>query len=86
MCNRADGMTVLLPEEKWDAALASLRDLDQTQHLLSKGIRSVDMRVDGRISVAVAEIAKPEPVAPRRARRSSMWRRELGHDRGASAR
>lgn len=51
------GVTVLLPEANWIEALGTLRHLDETQRLLSKGIRSVDFRVAGRISVAVAEVA-----------------------------
>lgn len=51
------GVTVLLPEANWVEALAKLRRLEETQQLLSKGIRSVDLRVAGRISVAVAEVA-----------------------------
>ena len=58
------GVTILLPEKDWVAAIAEVQRLDETQQLLSKGIRSVDLRVPGRISVAVAEIAedalKPE--------------------------
>ena len=50
------GVTVLLPEANWTQALVKLRKLDETQQLLSKGIRSVDFRVAGRISVAVAEV------------------------------
>jgi cell division protein FtsQ len=50
------GVTILLPEANWVEALAILRKLDETQGLLSKGIRSVDFRVAGRISVAVAEV------------------------------
>ncbi|MBC8036845.1 MAG: cell division protein FtsQ/DivIB [Rhizobiales bacterium] len=50
------GVTILLPEANWIDALAKLRKLDETQQLLSKGIRSVDFRVTGRISVAVAEV------------------------------
>lgn len=50
------GVTVMLPEADWVEALATLRKLDETQQLLSKGIRSVDFRVAGRISVAVAEV------------------------------
>jgi cell division protein FtsQ len=50
------GVTVLLPEANWTQALVKLWKLDETQQLLSKGIRSVDFRVAGRISVAVAEV------------------------------
>ncbi len=50
------GVTVLLPENNWAGALMKLQELDETQRLLSKGIRSVDLRVAGRVSVAVAEV------------------------------
>ncbi|MGH6855741.1 MAG: cell division protein FtsQ/DivIB [Aestuariivirga sp.] len=50
------GVTVLLPEDHWVEALKTLQKLDQAQQLLSKGIKSVDFRVAGRIGVAVAEI------------------------------
>ncbi len=50
------GVTILLPEDNWTGALATLRKLDEEQQLLSKGIRSVDFRIAGRIGVAVAEV------------------------------
>jgi len=50
------GVTILLPETNWVEALMKLRELDESQQLLSKGIRSVDFRVAGRISVAVAAV------------------------------
>lgn len=53
-----NGVTLLLPETNWAGALAKVHELDQTQRLLSKGIRSVDLRLAGRITVAVAEIAE----------------------------
>ena len=53
-----NGVTLLLPETNWVEALAKVHELDQTQRLLSKGIRSVDLRLAGRITVAVAEIAE----------------------------
>ena len=52
-----NGVTVLLPEGNPAEALATVRKLDETQQLLSKGIRSVDLRLPGRVSVAMAEIA-----------------------------
>jgi cell division protein FtsQ len=50
------GVTVLLPENGDAAAIATLAKIDEEQQLLSRGIRSVDMRLPGRISVAAAEI------------------------------
>lgn len=51
------GVAVLLPERDWTVALATLDSLDRSQKLLSKGIRSVDLRLAGQVTVAVAEIA-----------------------------
>lgn len=50
------GITVLLPERNWTAAIREVNDLNTSQQLLSKGIKSVDMRLDGRVTVEVAEI------------------------------
>jgi cell division protein FtsQ len=51
------GVTVQLPETGWQDALRRLDELDRTQALLSKGIKSVDFRLDGRVMVEVAAIA-----------------------------
>ena len=53
-----NGVSLLLPETGWAEALAKIHDLDQTQRILSKGIKSVDLRLAGQITVAVAEIAE----------------------------
>jgi cell division protein FtsQ len=50
------GVTILLPEKNWSYALKVVRDLDASQQLLSKGIKSVDLRLDGRVVVQVAEV------------------------------
>ena len=47
---------MLLPEEGWREAMKRIDELNRTQQLLSKGIRSVDLRLDGRVVVEVAEI------------------------------
>ena len=51
-----NGITVLLPEENVAGALARLAALESSQHLLSKGVRSVDLRFPGRVIVGIAEI------------------------------
>ncbi|MBI2717517.1 MAG: FtsQ-type POTRA domain-containing protein [Rhizobiales bacterium] len=51
-----NGVKILLPEKDWAGAIAEVQKLDETQQLLSKGIRSIDLRLPGRISVAVAEV------------------------------
>ena len=51
------GITVQLPERNWVQAVEQVDELNRTQQILSKGIRSVDMRLDGRVVVEVAEAA-----------------------------
>ena len=40
----------------WREALARLSALESSQHLLSKGVKSVDLRFPGRVIVGIAEI------------------------------
>ena len=54
------GVTVMLPEKGWEQAIALVDDLNREQRLLSKGIRSVDMRVPGRVVASVAEVKADE--------------------------
>jgi hypothetical protein len=42
-----------------EAALARVAALDASQHLLSKGVKSVDLRFPGRVIVAIARIEEP---------------------------
>jgi cell division protein FtsQ len=58
-----NGITVLLPEKDVEAALAQLQALEQRQHLLSKGVKNVDLRFAGRVIVGIAQIedASAEP-------------------------
>lgn len=51
-----NGITILLPEENVAGALTRLSALESSQHLLSKGVRSVDLRFSGRVIVGIAEI------------------------------
>ena len=51
-----NGVTVFLPEQNWAEAIAEVSGLDQSQRLLSKGIQTVDLRLRGQVTVAVAEI------------------------------
>jgi cell division protein FtsQ len=51
------GITVQLPENGWQDALRMADELNRTQQLLSRGIRSVDLRLAGRVIVEVAELA-----------------------------
>jgi cell division septal protein FtsQ len=45
-----------LPEDDVAGALARLAALESSQHLLSKGVKSVDLRFPGRVIVGIAEI------------------------------
>lgn len=54
------GITVQLPERDWQDALRMADELNRTQQLLSRGIRSVDLRLAGRVIVEVAELDQGE--------------------------
>jgi cell division protein FtsQ len=54
------GITVQLPEKGWQDALRMADELHRTQQLLSRGIRSVDLRLAGRVIVEVAELDPAE--------------------------
>jgi cell division protein FtsQ len=54
------GITVQLPEKGWEDALRMADELNRTQQLLSRGIRSVDLRLAGRVIVEVAELDQSE--------------------------
>lgn len=49
-----NGVKVLLPETNVADALARVQQLDDTQKLLSKGITAVDLRLGGRVTIAMA--------------------------------
>jgi cell division protein FtsQ len=65
------GVTVLLPEEGWREAVKSVDELNRSQRLLSKGIKSMDLRLEGRVVVEVAEIkAETENTGKKKAAKS----------------
>jgi len=55
-----NGVTVALPETDTAKALATLAGLDRNQGLLSKGIKSIDLRLPGEVIVQLAEPVAPE--------------------------
>jgi cell division protein FtsQ len=55
-----NGVKVSLPEEGVAEALQVLDKIETAEQLLSKGIREVDLRVAGRMRIAIAEV-KAEP-------------------------
>ncbi len=52
-----NGITVQLPERDWQQAIATADQLNKTQKILARGIRSLDLRLQGRVTVEVAEVA-----------------------------
>ncbi|WP_421694714.1 cell division protein FtsQ/DivIB [Aestuariivirga sp.] len=58
-----NGITVQLPEKEWQQAIAMADELNRKQQLLSRGIRSLDLRLPDRVTVEVAEIAAAETKA-----------------------
>lgn len=54
------GITVQLPEKDWQEALRVADDLNRSQQILSRGIRSLDLRLAGRVIVEVAELTPEE--------------------------
>jgi cell division protein FtsQ len=55
----SNGVKIALPVEGVPDALAKISELDASQGLLSKGIRELDMRISGQMTVAIAEIEQP---------------------------
>ncbi len=53
-----NGVTVLLPDTDMDKALTRLQDLEAGQHILSKGIKTVDLRFTDRVIVGIADGAE----------------------------
>jgi cell division protein FtsQ len=58
-----NGITVQLPERDWQQAIAMADQLNKTQQILARGIRSLDLRLQGRVTVEVAEIAASDAKA-----------------------
>ncbi|PRD45189.1 cell division protein FtsQ [Phyllobacterium phragmitis] len=52
-----NGVRVMLPENKVEATLAALENLDQENGLLSRDILAVDMRIEDRMSVRLTSDA-----------------------------
>ena len=55
-----NGVTVALPEKDPGKALATLAQLDRSRKLLSKGIKSVDLRLDNEMIIELPEAVVPE--------------------------
>jgi cell division protein FtsQ len=51
-----NGVKVALPAEGEPEALKQVSELDASQNILSKGIREIDLRIAGQMTVAIAEI------------------------------
>jgi cell division protein FtsQ len=55
-----NGVKIALPAEGVPEALNKVSELDASQNILSKGVREIDMRIAGRMTVAIAEIEQPK--------------------------
>jgi len=55
-----NGVTVALPATGMAKALETLAGLDRNQGLLSKGVKSIDLRLPGEVIVQLAEPVAPE--------------------------
>lgn len=51
-----NGVSVALPERDVEKAMTRVEELDQRYDLLSKGIKGIDLRVAGRVTVMVSEV------------------------------
>jgi cell division protein FtsQ len=50
-----NGVAIALPEKGVEQAMARIEELDQRYELLSKGIKGIDLRIAGRVTVSVSE-------------------------------
>jgi cell division protein FtsQ len=55
-----NGVKIALPEQGVAEALAKVSALDASQNILSKGIRELDLRIAGQMTVALSEIEEPK--------------------------
>lgn len=55
-----NGVKIALPAEGVPEALTKVSELDASQNILSKGIREIDLRIAGQMTVAIAEIEQPK--------------------------
>lgn len=57
----SNGVKIALPEQGVEQALAKVSALDVSQNILSKGIRELDLRIAGQMTVAIDEVEVEEP-------------------------
>jgi len=50
-----NGVSIALPEKDAERAMARVEELDRRYELLSKGIKGIDLRIAGRVTVMVSE-------------------------------
>ena len=50
-----NGVAIALPEKGVEQAMARVEELDRRHDLLSKGIKGIDLRIAGRVTVTVSE-------------------------------
>ena len=55
-----NGLTVALPEHDSVSAIRLMARLEQSEGILEKGVKSIDLRLDGRVIIAIATVDKPD--------------------------
>ena len=71
-----NGVTLMLPENRIDQALADIADMDRKSGLLSRDIASVDMRLTDRVVVRLTPEAMVQRVEYLKARDKAPKRSE----------
>ena len=69
-----NGLTIALPEQDQLSAMQLMARLEKSEHVLEKGIQSVDLRLDGRVVIAIATIEKPGKTKPAEKMKLSQYR------------
>jgi cell division protein FtsQ len=55
-----NGLTVALPEKDPISAIQLMARLEKSEGILEKGVENIDLRLDGRIIIAIATVDKPD--------------------------
>jgi cell division protein FtsQ len=55
-----NGLTIALPENDPVSAMQLMARLEKSEGILEKGVRNIDLRLDGRVIIAIATVDKPD--------------------------
>lgn len=59
-----NGLTIALPEKDPVSAMQLMARLEKKERLLEKGVKNIDLRLDGRVTIAIATVEKPDKAKP----------------------